>query len=526
MVPAVFVNLKGTLPLCNAKGKALSGSPRDMVSQRHMQPRSPIESRTCLWARNTLKISLFYVKKMAHILIIDDEIYFTDMLSTMVRNMGHYVSSAYSIEGGLEKISSQPFDVVLLDVHLPDGSGLEILPKLKALPSSPEVIIITGFGDPDGAELAIKNGAWDYIQKPFSTYTMTLLLTRALQYSEAKQSSRILFLLKRDGIIGNSNRMDLCIELLAKAAASDANVLITGETGTGKELFARAIHKNSKRAENNFIIVDCAALPSTIVESLLFGHEKGVFTGADKSREGLIKQADGGTLFLDEVGELPLSTQKTFLRVLHERSFRPLGSKTEVKSDFRLVAATNKNLEDMVLNGSFRNDLLFRLRTISIELPPLREHLEDIKDLIFYYIAKFCERYGNEIKGFSPDFLEALTTYDWPGNIRELVHTLERALAIAHNEPTLFQKHLPTDIRIKLARAGMDLEESNVVKKQAVRRAPFLRIEDFRKSKDKEYLQDLMSLVGNNIKEACRLSCLSRSHLYALLKEYNLSRPE
>jgi two-component system NtrC family response regulator len=463
---------------------------------------------------------------MAHILIIDDEIYFTDMLSTMATNMGHYVSSAYSIEEGLEKISSQLFDVILLDVHLPDGSGLNVLPKIQALPLSPEVIIITGFGDPDGAELAIKNGAWDYIQKPFSVYTMTLLLTRALQYREAKQSSQMPFLLKRDGIIGSSNKMDSCIELLARAAASDANVLITGETGTGKELFARAIHKNSKRAQGNFIIVDCAALPSTIVESVLFGHEKGVFTGADKPREGLIKQADGGTLFLDEVGELPLSTQKTFLRALHERSFRPLGSKTEVESDFRLVAATNRNLEEMVRTGSFRNDLLFRLRTITIELPPLKEHIEDIKELMFYYIAKLCGRYGNDIKGFSPDFLEALTTYDWPGNIRELVHTLERALAIAHDEPTLFPKHLPTDIRIKLARAAIYPEESNGLKKQAAGRAPLLRIEDFRKSRDKEYLQDLMSLVGNNIKEACRLSGLSRSHLYSLLKEYNISRPE
>ncbi|HBH86286.1 MAG TPA: Fis family transcriptional regulator [Syntrophaceae bacterium] len=463
---------------------------------------------------------------MAHILIIDDESCFTDMLSTMVGDMGHHVTSAYSIEDGMQKASMQPFDIVLLDVQLPDGSGLDLLPKIQALPSSPEVIIITGYGNPDGAELAIKNGAWDYIQKPFSIYTMTLLLVRALQYREAKHSNRMPFLLKRCGIVGNSNKMESCLELLASAAANEANVLIMGETGTGKELFARAIHKNSKRAQNSFIIVDCAALPSTIVESVLFGHEKGVFTGADKHRDGLIKQADGGTLFLDEVGELPLSTQKAFLRVLQERSFRPIGSKMEIKSDFRLVAATNRNLEDMVNTGSFRNDLLFRLRTITIELPPLKEHIEDIKELVFYYIAKLCGRYGNDIKGFSPDFLEALITYDWPGNIRELVHTLERALAIAHDESTLFPKHLPMDIRIKLVRANIEPVEANTSKKQAAGRALFLRMEDFRKNMDKEYLHDLIARVGNNIKEACRLSGLSRSHLYSLLKEYNISKPE
>jgi two-component system NtrC family response regulator len=262
------------------------------------------------------------------------------------------------------------------------------------------------------------------------------------------------------------------------------------------------------------------------VESVLFGHEKGVFTGADKHRDRLIKQADGGTLFLDEVGELPLSTQKAFLRVLQERSFRPIGSKMEIKSDFRLVAATNRNLEDMVNTGSFRNDLLFRLRTITIELPPLKEHIEDIKELVFYYIAKLCGRYGNDIKGFSPDFLEALITYDWPGNIRELVHTLERALAIAHDESTLFPKHLPMDIRIKLVRANIEPVEANTSKKQAAGRALFLRMEDFRKNMDKEYLHDLIARDGNNIKEACRLSGLSRSHLYSLLKEYNISKPE
>ncbi len=461
---------------------------------------------------------------MAHILVIDDEPYFSDMLCDMVKNMGHEVTSAYTLDAGLKKALIQPVDVVFLDVHMPDGNGLDMIPQVQAIPSSPEVIIVTGFGDPDGAELAIKNGAWDYITKPSSTHMMNLSLARALQYREAKRDSKVAVALKREGIVGSSAGIEACMELMAKAAASEANVLIIGETGTGKELFARAIHKNSKRAAKNFIIVDCAALPATIVESILFGHEKGAFTSADKQRDGLLRHADGGTLFLDEVGELPPSVQKAFLRVLQERSFRSIGGKEELKTDFRLVAATNQDLEALVKEGRFRNDLLYRLRSISIELPPLREHTEDIRELVLYYIANLCERYGVDTKGFSPEFLEALISYDWPGNIRELVNTLERALAVAHGEPVLFPKHLPTDIRIKLARASAGERGTDGQIKEAVSPVPFLKFNDFRKSMDKRYLEDLMNRAGGNIKEACKISGLSRSHLYSLLKENNISK--
>jgi two-component system NtrC family response regulator len=469
---------------------------------------------------------------MAHVLIIDDDEMMCDMLSTMVSQMGHEVMCTNTLQDGLQESSSGNFDVVFLDVRMPDGSGLDILSRIREVSSAPEVIIITGFGDPDGAELAIKNGAWDYIEKPSSIKAMTLPLVRALQYREEKQTRKPTIALNREGIVGNSPQMKARIDLVAQAANSDANVLITGETGTGKELFAYAIHNNSLRADKNFVVVDCAALPENLVESMLFGHEKGAFTGADRAQDGLIKQADGGTLFLDEVGELPLSMQSSFLRVLQERRFRPIGGKREIESNFRLVVATNRDLEGMVKQGQFRKELLFRLRSFTIELPSMREHPEDIKELILYYTAQICERYGTETKGFSPEFIEALFSYDWPGNVRELVNTMERTIAAAHEDPILFPKHLPTHIRIDIARTSLRKEapvgSSHMGDADPVGKLPPLR--HFRENAiseaEQQYLYDLMSLTGGNIKEACKISGLSRPRLYALLKKYHISRSD
>jgi two-component system NtrC family response regulator len=261
---------------------------------------------------------------MARVLIIDDDELICEMLSFMVEDMGHSASSATTLKTGFEKASSENFDVIFLDIKMPDGSGLHLLPRIRELPLHPEVIIITGSGDADGAELAIKNGAWDYIQKSSSTKEMLLPFVRALQYREEKNARKPPTALKLNGVIGRSPTMKVCLDLLAQAAQSEVNVLLTGETGTGKEVFARAIHENSMRAENNFVVVDCTALPATLVESVLFGHEKGAFTGADRAQVGLVRQAHAGTLFLDEIGELPLAVQKAFLRVLQEHRFRPV----------------------------------------------------------------------------------------------------------------------------------------------------------------------------------------------------------
>ncbi len=307
---------------------------------------------------------------MANILIIDDDRLICDWIAKVVTELGHSSSYAHTLQEGLRKVQSEPFDIVFIDVRLPDGNGLDIIPKVKTSRFFPEIIVVTGIGDPDEAEIAIKSGAWDYLEKPASVKAIKLPVIRALEYRAERMSGKPAMVLRRKAIIGNSEKLNASLELLAQAANSDANVLISGETGTGKELFAKAVHYNSPRAQKNFVVVDCTALPETLVESVLFGHARGAFTGADRSEEGLIKQADGGTLFLDEIGELPLLIQKRFLRVIQEHSFRPVGGRQEVRSNFRLVAATNRNLEDLVRDGRFREDLLFRLRTVVIRITP------------------------------------------------------------------------------------------------------------------------------------------------------------
>ncbi|MCX5856093.1 MAG: sigma-54 dependent transcriptional regulator [Deltaproteobacteria bacterium] len=460
---------------------------------------------------------------MANVLIIDDDQLNSDMLFDMISDMGHATACAFTAEEGLREAMAKEFDVVFLDVQLPDGNGLMLLPDIQSSPSAPEVIIITGFGSPDGAELAIKNGAWDFIEKPLIRNMIELPLVRALQYREAKKGSREPLVLRRDGIVGSSPIMDTCMELVAQAAASDAPVIITGETGTGKELFARAIHNNSSRSGGTFVTVDCASLPPTIIESVLFGHEKGAFTGADRYRDGLIKQADGGTLFLDEIGELPLPAQKTFLRVLQERSFRPVGGSREIKSEFRLTAATNRDLKRMVQEETFREDLLFRLRAFTIELPPLKKRPGDIRELCFHYVNKLCTRYGKELKGFSPEFMDALCSYEWPGNIRELVNALERALAVASADPILFPKHLPTHIRIHIARDAIHKKEASPPSHGATGTLKERR-EGAVASEERKYLQELVAATGGSIPKACEISGLSRVRLYVLLNKYNITR--
>jgi two-component system NtrC family response regulator len=462
---------------------------------------------------------------MGKILIIDDDEMMCERFSVLIESIGHDATCAFTLGQGLEKASSEDFDIVLLDVHLPDGNGLDAVEKIRETPSEPEVLIVTAFGDPDGAEFAIRSGAWDYIEKAPTEKEMILPLRRVLQYRKEKLSKKPPVVLKTDGILGSSSKIRACLNLLAQASISDANVLITGETGTGKEIFARAIHDNSSRAPKNFVVVDCTALPETLIESVLFGHEKGAFTGADKAREGLIEQANGGTLFLDEVGELPLSTQKTFLRVLQDHKFRRVGGKEERKSNFRLIAATIRNLDEMTNNGDFREDLLFRLRSLTMNLPPLRERSEDIKELVIYHTDKLCDRYRMDPKGYSPDFFEALTSYNWPGNVRELVNALDAAIAVAGHDPKLFSKHLPTNMRIQMARdsIGKDSSDDCSLNLNLYSNGSLPKLREFRQALEKQYLQDLISLTRRDIKKACQISGISRSRLYELLTKHNIS---
>jgi two-component system NtrC family response regulator len=464
-------------------------------------------------------------KPMDMILIVDDDRMFCNLLQRQLTAKGYQVHCAFSLKEGLKKTSQAGYDVILLDVGLPDGNGLEAIPRFKKSTSTPEVIIFTSLGDPDGAELAIKSGAWDYIEKPSSLEKMFLPISRAFQYRGEKKSKGLPILLKREGIIGQSPSIQDCLEKLAQAAASEVDVLLLGETGTGKELFAESIHENSRRAREKFLVVDCASIPENLVESILFGHEKGAFTGAGETREGLIRQADGGTLFLDEIGELPLAIQKSFLRVLQEHRFRPIGSKHEIQSDFRLISATNRDLEAMVREGRFRKDLLFRLRSLIIELPPLRRRPEDLKDIFLFYLAKLSKLSGHGIKGFSPEFFEALNTYPWPGNVRELISALKVTLSAAGEDPVLFPLHLPTYIRVQLTRELIGQEKHPAIKIGGLNRQRdlFPSLKQFKEINEKQYLDEVLTVAKQDIQKALKLSGLSRSRFYALLKKHQIS---
>lgn len=462
---------------------------------------------------------------MANLLIVDDDKLMCRSLSLAAQQKKHQASCAHTLAEAMEISRTQDFDLVFLDVNMPDGNGLECIRDLAAQPSMPEIIIITGYGDPHGAELAIASGAWDYLEKGASLHEITMSLQRALQYREQKKGSAAPLAagaFAESGIIGTSSRLQDCLALVSQAATSDASLLITGATGTGKELFARAVHQISPRNPRKFVVVDCASLPDNLIEGILFGHEKGAYTSADHAREGLIQEANGGTLFLDEVGEMPLPLQKVFLRVLQEHRYRPLGSSRELTSDFRLVAATNRNLNQMVKEGTFRADLLFRLSTFMIELPTLQERADDIPLLARHHVDRICRHYGVASKEFSPEFLHMLTTYGWPGNVRELVNTLERTLAVARTEPVLFPKHLPTQIRIEVTRKSMRKHQVPVT--NPLNTIP--NLQSFRESiclkAEQQYLQNLMQATGNNVAEACRVSGLSTSRLYALLKKHGV----
>jgi two-component system NtrC family response regulator len=466
---------------------------------------------------------------MAKILVIDDENAIGALLSRVIEKMGHSAVYADTLKSGMQAVGEDDFDIIFLDVQLPDGNGLDQLPVLREIPSGPEVIVVTGVADSKGAEEAFSSDAWDYIQKPVSAAEITRCVQRALQYREERRICRSRPALKNTGIIGSNHKIQTCLETLERAAHSDSNIIITGETGTGKELFARAVHANSPRAGKSFVVVDCGALPDSLVENMILGHAKGAFTGADKAEEGLIKRADGGTLFLDEVGELNLDMQKVFLRVLQERCFCPIGDSRETQSDFRLVAASNRNLSEMVKKGQFRDDLLFRLGSISIDIPPLRQRVDDIKELAEYHLADLCNSSNLGSKEVSSEVFEVLQAYHWPGNVRELFSALDAALANALHETTIFARHLPQNIRIAVARSRFDqpMPDKGSPAKPLGNTAPLPSWQKFRRTHvengEKAYLKALITLCQGNVLRAAQYSGLSRPHLYGLLRKYEIT---
>ena len=464
---------------------------------------------------------------MEKILIIDDDPVLCRIFEKLSLSMGIECISAHTLKKGLAFWETGGWDAVFLDVLLPDGNGLDLLPRLKDEPNGPEIIVITAATDSEGAEIALKNGAWDYLRKPISKENIRLALKRVGQYrretGKIKKDRRALRL---DGIVGKSPGLAKCFNQVARCAQSDANVLILGETGTGKELFARAVHVNSPRNSRNFVVVDCAALPDSLVENLLFGHVSGAFTGAEKQREGLIKQADGGTLFLDEVGELGTAMQKRFLRVLETRRYRPLGGKKEISSNFRLVSATNKDLGRLVAQQKFRSDLLYRLKTLAIEIPPLCERGEDVELLAIHYIRRICQRQNVEIKKISNDFMETLNRYHWPGNIRELVNTLELAVLQAASDPTLRPKHLPYNVRLSNFQEQPKTDEPQ--KQETPAPALFKPFKQYRQmvldDAESRYFKDLLAHTRGCVQSVCEISGLSRARVYSLIKKHGISR--
>ncbi|MBI9111101.1 sigma-54 dependent transcriptional regulator [Maridesulfovibrio ferrireducens] len=486
---------------------------------------------------------------MANVLIIDDDPHIGDLLLALAKHLGHSGEKALTLKEGLALANEERFDIVFLDVVLPDGNGLNTLPELQKLKNSPEVVIITGKGDSKGAELAINSGAWDYISKPASAEQYLLHMQRVLQYRTEKQASRPK--LGHHNIVGRSKATTRCLEQAAQAAESHVSVSILGETGTGKELFAKAIHDNSSRRNGPFIIVDCASIPENLVESILFGHKRGAFPSADESHKGLIAKADEGTLFLDEVGELPLSLQKSFLRVLQEHTFRPVGDHKEIKSDFRLVTATNLDLEALVQTGRFRQDLLYRIQTFTIQLPPLRQRKEDIPELTKYFFNKLSADLNTSPISVSKEFLAALDVYAWPGNIRELFNVLEQVFTTNSEAGEFLPIHLPVRVRIAAAQHSVlpkienkpvltVIQNKKFTQKQTLNKDTnipayqvpinnnFPLLKDYREQAleqaEKLYLESLFLHCKGNISQAAQVSGLSNSRIYALLKKYKIKK--
>ncbi|WP_028845639.1 sigma-54-dependent transcriptional regulator [Thermodesulfovibrio thiophilus] len=376
---------------------------------------------------------------MTTILIVDDEILQREILLTILSEEGYNVHSASCIEEARKIINESFPEIILTDLKLGSQDGMEILNNLPDEPFRPAVIVITAFGTISSAVNAIKKGAFDYLTKPLDKEVLLVTVRKAEERMNLIKENLMLRKelydkFKIDGIIVKSKKMLQIIDIVKKVTPTNATVLIYGESGTGKELISRAIHYNSPRKNKPFIAINCAAIPETLIESELFGYEAGAFTGANTRKIGLIEAADKGTLFLDEIAELPITTQSKLLRVLQDKEIRRIGGKDIIKVDVRIIAATNKNLADEVVSNRFREDLYYRLKVVTVELPALRERKEDIPDLVHFFIEKYSKEFGKRINGIDEKAMEAILNYSWPGNIRELESVIERAIIICDKD--------------------------------------------------------------------------------------------
>lgn len=448
---------------------------------------------------------------LSRILIVDDELSMREFLTILLEREGYRVEQADTAEGALSLLENEEFDLVVSDICMPGLSGLTLLEKIKQMTPETAVLMITAFTTAEQAVEAMKLGAYDYIAKPFKVEEIKVLVKNALEkrYLQ-RENSRLRQEIRKEndfsGLIGKSRIMRDIYSLIEKVAVSTANVLILGESGTGKELAARAIHDNSTRRDKQFVAVNCGAIPDTLIETELFGHKKGAFTGAVIDRAGLFEQADGGTLFLDEVGEVPLQLQAKLLRVLQERELRRVGANDDRKVDVRIVAASNRNLEDQVKEGTFREDLYYRLNVVELRMPALRERPEDIPLLIEHFYAKLtqlpCSR-----DTCSQEAMKVLAAYPYPGNVRELENIVERCLIIGDKKITLdslpqqvMNCTVETAAAVELTPEGMNLEA-------------------YLDSLEKNFLQQALAKSGGVKKKAAELLGLTfRSFRYRLAK--------
>jgi Nif-specific regulatory protein len=402
---------------------------------------------------------------MGRILIADDHDSLRRGLARGLTEAGHDVDEAPNGNAAIEKLHEGAFDVVLSDLKMGGSDGLDVLRTAKALHPNTAVILMTAFGSVHTAVEAMRIGAFDYVPKPFEIEEMEVKIDKALEHRRLRHEIDYLRhtqsdIYDFDRIIGASGALQRVLDVVKKVARSNATILIRGETGTGKELIAGAIHHNSPRSGRNFVKVNCAALQENLLESELFGHEKGAFTSADKQRIGRFEQADGGSLFLDEVGDMSPNTQAKILRVLQEHEFERLGGTRTIRVDVRLITATNRNLAHMVANGQFREDLYYRLNVVSIEMPPLRERKEDVTALAGFFLRRFASELKKRVDGVSPDALKLLMRYNWPGNIRELENSIERAVLLCEGPQVS-----STDLRLGELSTGTPGGESNPVVK-------------------------------------------------------------
>jgi len=399
-------------------------------------------------------------KGQSHILVVDDEASLRELLVIMLQREGYRVDEADNGVTALEKVNHNSYDLIISDIQMPQLTGIELLRELRRREIDVTVLMVTAFSSTEEAVEAMKLGAYDYITKPFKNDEIRLVIKNALERTQLQEENRKLkkelgerFSFKQ--LIGNSPAMKDMIALLERAAPSQVSVLICGESGTGKELVARALHVNSPRKEKAFVPINCGAIPENLLESELFGHEKGAFTGAARRKEGLFEAAEGGTLFLDEIGELPMAMQVKLLRVLQEREFRRVGGTKDLPLDIRLLAATNRDLEEAVQGGTFREDLYYRLNVIQVDLPPLRNRTTDIPPLMDYFYRK---RSGQGHLPIAEAAMKCLLEYSWPGNIRELENFIERAYVIGGGKE-ITPELLPPQMKKKLTGACAALEE-------------------------------------------------------------------